>query len=161
MAASLYPSTSASGEKHKLSQLKIIAILMTTAAAVLSLMNFENSFNNTHQRIGLALYALIWIQPLTAFSRPPRGNEMRSIWYFVHWFFGIGICVLGIANIYVGLHVYHQRSSRSVSLWSVLFTVEISIIAFIFLFQDRWDYMVKEGVDEQVTPTSYMTYVSK
>ncbi|WOL14519.1 cytochrome b561 domain-containing protein [Canna indica] len=67
------------------------------------------------------------------------------------------ICVLGIANIYVGLHAYHQRSSRSVSLWSVLFTAEVSIAAFIFLFQDRWDYMVKEGVDEQVTPTSNMT----
>ncbi|URE41033.1 Eukaryotic cytochrome b561 [Musa troglodytarum] len=51
---------------------QITAILLATAAAVLSLINFENSFDNTHQRIGLAVYAFIWIQPVIAFFRPHR-----------------------------------------------------------------------------------------
>lgn len=51
---------------------QIAAILLATAAAVMSLMNFENSFSNAHQRIGLATYALIWVQPLVAFLRPER-----------------------------------------------------------------------------------------
>ncbi|XP_038987526.1 cytochrome b561 domain-containing protein At2g30890-like [Phoenix dactylifera] len=139
---------------------QMIATLLATAGAVLAIMNFENSFSNTHQRTGLALHALIWIQPLIGFLRPRRGVKLRSIWYFVHWLLGIGIPILGIINIYIGLHTYHERTSRSVRLWTVLFTAEIVIIAFIYLFQDRRDYMMKQGVilgDEQIRPTDHIT----
>ncbi|CAL9135158.1 unnamed protein product [Musa textilis] len=138
---------------------QITAILLATAAAVLSLINFENSFDNTHQRIGLAVYAFIWIQPVIAFFRPHRGIKMRSAWYLVHWLLGTGVCVLGIANVYVGLHAFHERTSRSVRPWAVLFTTEVSIFAFVYLIQGRWDHMMKEGaiLDEQVAPTSHLT----
>jgi len=42
---------------------QIVAVALATAGAVLSISNFENAFNNTHQRIGLALYGFIWLQP--------------------------------------------------------------------------------------------------
>ncbi|KAG6492130.1 hypothetical protein ZIOFF_047080 [Zingiber officinale] len=51
------------------------AILLATAAAVLALMNFENSLNNTHQRIGFVLYILIWLHPLVALVRPQRSEH--------------------------------------------------------------------------------------
>ncbi|KAG1367953.1 cytochrome b561 domain-containing protein [Cocos nucifera] len=139
---------------------QMMAVLLATAGAVLAIMNFENSFNNTHQRAGLALHGLIWIQPLIGFLRPHRGVKVRSIWYSVHWLLGIGIPILGIINIYIGLHTYHERTSKSVELWTVLFTAEIVIISFIYLFQDRWDYMMKQGVilgDEQIRPTDHIT----
>ncbi|WOL11000.1 cytochrome b561 domain-containing protein [Canna indica] len=138
---------------------QILASLMATAAAVLSLTNFENSFNNAHQRIGLALYGLIWVQPVIAFLRPHKGMKIRSVWYFLHWLLGTGVCLLGIANIYIGLKTFHERASRSVSLWTVLFTAEVSVMALIYLFQDRWDYVMKQGIiqDEQITPTNHIT----
>jgi len=52
--------------------LQIVAVVLATAGAVLSISNFENAFNNTHQRIGLALYGFIWLQPLIGFLRPDR-----------------------------------------------------------------------------------------
>nr|CAD1823794.1 unnamed protein product [Ananas comosus var. bracteatus] len=140
--------------------LQITAVLLATAGAVLSIKNFENSFNNTHQRIGLALYGFILLQPFIGFLRPNRGVRIRSIWYFVHWILGIGICTAGIANVYIGLHTYHERASRSVELWTVLFTVEVSFIAFVYLLQGRWDYVMKQGVnpgDEQIRPTDHVT----
>ncbi|XP_042411605.1 cytochrome b561 domain-containing protein At2g30890-like [Zingiber officinale] len=135
------------------------AILLATAAAVLALMNFENSLNNTHQRIGFVLYILIWLHPLVALVRPQRGIKIRSIWYLLHWLLGTGVCVLGITNIYIGLNAYHEKMSRSVSLWKVLFTAQVCIIAIIYLSQDRWDYMLKQGeiLDEQVMPSSHST----
>ncbi|XP_010918848.1 cytochrome b561 domain-containing protein At2g30890 [Elaeis guineensis] len=139
---------------------QMTAVLLATAGAVLSIVNFENFFNNTHQRAGLVVYVLIWIQPLIGFLRPHRGVKARSIWYFVHWLLGTGIPILGIINIYIGLHTYQERTSRSVRLWTVLFTAEVVIIAFIYLFQDRWDYMMKQGVslgEEQVRPTDHLT----
>jgi hypothetical protein len=53
-------------------RLQIAAILLATGVAVLSLMNFENSFSNRHQRVGLALYGFMWLQPIIGFFRPER-----------------------------------------------------------------------------------------
>ncbi|RWW86580.1 hypothetical protein BHE74_00004631 [Ensete ventricosum] len=161
---------------------QITAILLATAAAVLSLINFENSFDNTHQRIGLAVYAFIWTQPIIAFFRPHRcvcvrivyhsrpvskllvwfllrGIKMRSAWCFLHWLLGTGVCVLGIANVYVGLHAFHERTSSSVRPWVVLFTAEVSLFAFVYLIQGRWDHITKEGaiLVEQVAPAGHLT----
>ncbi|KAH7651896.1 Cytochrome b561/ferric reductase transmembrane domain-containing protein [Dioscorea alata] len=138
--------------------LQITAVILALAAVILSIIHFENSFSNTHQRIGLALYVLIVIQPLVGFFRPQRGVKFRRMWYFVHWFLGNGVCIVGITNIYIGLHAYHARTSKNVRLWTILFTVEVCIIAFIYLLQDRWHYMQKQGVilgDEQITPTDH------
>ncbi|XP_077229417.1 cytochrome b561 domain-containing protein At4g18260-like [Tasmannia lanceolata] len=136
--------------------LQIASVLLATAGAIMSIKNFDNSFNNTHQRIGLALYALIWVQPLIGFCRPQRGVKGRSKWYFVHWMLGTGVSILGIINIYTGLYAYQTKTSRSVKLWSILFSAEVSLIAFLYIFQDRWEYMKKQGVilgEEQIRPT--------
>lgn len=52
--------------------LQIIAVLLATVAAVLSLKYLDNSLNNLHQRVGLALYGGIWLQALIGILRPHR-----------------------------------------------------------------------------------------
>lgn len=125
--------------------LQILAVLLAFAGAILSIMSFENSFNNTHQRIGLALYAAVLVQTLVGFRRPKRGTKGRTLWYVFHWIFGTTISLVGIFNTYTGLKAYHKRTSRSSRVWSILFTVEISFMAFFYLFQEKWDYMQKQG----------------
>ncbi|KAJ3670768.1 hypothetical protein LUZ60_008194 [Juncus effusus] len=139
--------------------LQSLAVVLATVGAILSIRNFENSFNNTHQKIGLGLYGLILFQPLVGFFRPKRGMKLRSIWYFIHWLIGIGTCIIGIANIYIGLHTYHERTARSVKMWIVLFTIEICLVGFVYLLQDRWSYVLKQGAilgDEQIRPTDHV-----
>lgn len=75
-----------------------------------------------------------------------RGKKARSLWYFVHWMLGTIISLAGIINIYTGLKAYSNKTSRSTTLWTVLFTAEVSFIAFFYLFQDKWLYMQKQGV---------------
>ncbi|ONI17740.1 hypothetical protein PRUPE_3G176500 [Prunus persica] len=55
---------------HGLSEL--FSVLLATAGAVMSFRNFNNSFNNKHQRVGVGLYGLIWLQALIGFVRPQR-----------------------------------------------------------------------------------------
>ncbi|XP_066306740.1 cytochrome b561 domain-containing protein At2g30890-like [Miscanthus floridulus] len=138
---------------HAISQ--TVAVLLATGGAVLSLMNFENSFSNSHQRVGLALYGVMWLQPIIGFFRPERGVKVRSLWYFLHWLLGIAICVTGIVNVYIGLRTYHERTTKSVRLWTGLLTVEITFLAFFYLMIDRWSYMMKQGhaTVEQLRPT--------
>ncbi|KAA8519512.1 hypothetical protein F0562_013768 [Nyssa sinensis] len=136
--------------------LQMLSVLVATAGAVLSIKNFENSFNNNHQRIGLALYIVIWVQALVGLFRPRRGSKGRSKWYFVHWLLGTIISLVGIFNIYTGLKAYHKRTSRSIRLWTILFTAQVSFMAFFYLFQDKWVYMQKQGVilgNEPITPS--------
>jgi len=53
---------------------------------------------------------------------------------------------VGIINIYTGLKAYHKRTLKSTTLWTILFTVEVSFIGLIYLFQDKLEYMKKQGV---------------
>ncbi|GMY37893.1 cytochrome b561 domain-containing protein At4g18260 isoform X1 [Fagus crenata] len=126
--------------------LQILSVLLATAGAVMSIKKFENSFDNSHQRLGLALYVIIWVQVLIGFIRPKRGKKERGVWYIVHWMLGTIISLVGIINVYTGLYAYNRRTSKSTTLWTILFTAEVSFITFFYLFQDKWEYMQKQGV---------------
>jgi hypothetical protein len=78
-----------------------------------------------------------------------RGVRFRSIWYLTHWLLGIAICVVGVANVYIGMHTYHERTGRSVRPWTVLLTVEVSAMAFVYLFQDRWNHVVRQQQQQE------------
>ncbi|KAL0002273.1 hypothetical protein SO802_016054 [Lithocarpus litseifolius] len=126
--------------------LQILAVLIATAGAVMSIKNFNNSFNNYHQRIGVALYGIIWLQALVGFVRPQRGSKGRSVWFFMHWLLGTAVCLLGVLNIYTGLQAYHEKTSRGIRFWTIIFTAEMSFLAFFYLFQDKWLHIQKQGV---------------
>lgn len=126
--------------------IQMLSLVLATTGAIMSIKTFENSFNNHHQRIGLALYGAIWVQAILGFFRPKRGSKKRSIWYFLHWIYGTMICIVGILNVYTGLEAYKKRTQRSVTLWTAVFTAQICILAFFYLLQEKWDYMKKQGV---------------
>ncbi|KAM3284685.1 cytochrome domain-containing protein [Capsicum chacoense] len=136
--------------------LQVVSVLLATAGAVLSIKSFENTFNNNHQRIGLALYVAIYVQLLMGFRRPKRGSKGRSVWYFFHWLLGTTICLAGIINTYTGLNAYHERTCKPISLWTIIFTAQISFMGFFYLFQDKWEYIQKQGAilenNETMTP---------
>ncbi|OAY57327.1 cytochrome b561 domain-containing protein At2g30890 [Manihot esculenta] len=129
---------------HSISQM--LSVLLATAGAVMSVKNFNNAFNNHHQRIGVALYGIVWLQVLIGLLRPQRGSKARSIWFFWHWMLGTAVSLLGIINIYTGLQAYHQKTYKSTRPWTALFIIEVSLIALFYLLQDKWVYMQKQGV---------------
>ncbi|KAL8126867.1 hypothetical protein AgCh_013967 [Apium graveolens] len=155
-------NTEQSGRRLKIlfymhATLQILSVLLVTVGAVLSIRKFENAFNNNHQRFGLALYGVVWLQALIGFFRPKRGNTSRSLWFLVHWSLGTMVTLLGIINVYTGLQAYHKRSSKRINFWTTIFTVEVIFIAFLYLFQDKWNYIKKQGVvigDAQVQRTN-------
>ncbi|KAK7849815.1 cytochrome b561 domain-containing protein [Quercus suber] len=75
-----------------------------------------------------------------------RGKKERGMWYMLHWILGTIISLVGIINVYTGLNAYNRKTSRSTTLWTILFAAEVSFIAFFYLFQDKWEYMQKQGV---------------
>ncbi|KAF8043502.1 hypothetical protein BT93_A1731 [Corymbia citriodora subsp. variegata] len=126
--------------------LQMLSVLLATAGAIMSIKNFSNSFNNHHQRMGLVLYGIIWLQALAGFLRPVRGSKGRFPWFFGHWTLGITVSLLGVINIYSGLLAYSEKTSRSIRLWVILFTIEVSFISFFYLLQDKLEHIQKQGV---------------
>ncbi|KAM6549786.1 hypothetical protein CsatB_021462 [Cannabis sativa] len=137
---------------HLISQ--TLAVLIATAGAVLSFKNFNNTFNNNHQRIGVALYGIIWLQALIGFFRPNRGAKGRSVWFFAHWILGTTVSLLGVFSIYSGLQAFHEKTSKKVWIWTSLFTIELCFICLFYLFQDKWSYIQKQGIILGTTTTT-------
>ncbi|KAF2305419.1 hypothetical protein GH714_005111 [Hevea brasiliensis] len=50
--------------------LQALSVLLVTSGAIMSMKSFENSFDNNHQRIGVALYGVVWVQAVIGFLRP-------------------------------------------------------------------------------------------
>lgn len=133
---------------------QVLSVILVIAGAVLSLKNFSNAFNNTHRRIGVALYGLVFLQALSGLLRPTREAKRRSAWFFAHWVLGTAVSVMGIINVYTGLLAYQRRTSRSIKPWIVFFTAEIVCIGFLYLFQEKWGYIQKQGVVWGNEPTT-------
>lgn len=225
--------------------LQIIAVLLATVAAVLSLKYLDNSLNNLHQRVGLALYGGIWLQALIGILRPHRyifilktqklwicsglllflifmrefyqkvildsrknyfnetkyfqkiiqtqvekqfltiksqvkrdllGHVLqtktlenvfeiekkqfvcrerkgRNIWNIFHWLLGIGVSFHGVINIYTGLQAYHEKTSKSARIWTIIFIAQICLTIFLYLLQEKRYYIQNQGVILVVQPT--------
>ncbi|XP_020240422.1 cytochrome b561 domain-containing protein At4g18260 [Cajanus cajan] len=126
--------------------LQKLAVLLATAGAIMSIKNFNNSFDNNHQRLGVALYGIIWLQVLVGIFRPQRGSKRRSLWFFAHWVMGTSVSLLGVLNVFIGLQSYQEKTSKSIRTWSILFTVQISLIVIFYLLQEKWVYIRNQGV---------------
>lgn len=47
-------------------------MLAVICSAVVAILKFDNKFHYTHERLGLALWILVWIAPLLGFIRPDQ-----------------------------------------------------------------------------------------
>lgn len=86
--------------------IQVVAVLTVICSAAVAVTKFDNSFTYTHERLGLALWILVWLPPLVGLIRPNHGVTTRPIWYALHWLVGTGAVILGWYNIYTGLHAY-------------------------------------------------------
>ncbi|KAG0613403.1 hypothetical protein M758_6G100100 [Ceratodon purpureus] len=133
--------------------IQVIAVLAVICSAVVAIMKFDNNFHYTHERLGLALWILVWLAPLVGFIRPDHGMKSRPAWYAAHWLFGTAGVLLGFYNIYTGLHAYELMSGKSLRTLNILFSIQLSIVAFIYLTQDRYQYFKEQGrFSKSVTP---------
>lgn len=76
-----------------------------------------------------------------------RGSKRRRVWFFAHWITGTAVSFLGVLNVYIGLRAYQEKTSKGIRIWNILFTIQISLVVFFYLFQEKWAYIQKQGVN--------------
>lgn len=54
------------------STFQVIAVLAVICSAVVAITKFDNAFTYTHERLGLALWILVWLAPLVGLIRPQQ-----------------------------------------------------------------------------------------
>lgn len=52
--------------------LQTIAVLASIAGAAVGIAKFDNKFAYTHERLGIALYVVVWLAPLVGLIRPEQ-----------------------------------------------------------------------------------------
>lgn len=52
--------------------IQCVAVVCVIVAAVVGIKKFDNTFDYTHERLGLALWILVWLAPLVGFVRPEQ-----------------------------------------------------------------------------------------
>ena len=90
------------------------------------------------------------------------GMKSRPAWYAAHWLFGTAGVLLGFYNIYTGLTAYEHMSGRSQRTLNILFSIQLSVVAFIYLTQDRFQYFKEQGrFSKTVSPMMTSNYPMK
>jgi len=142
--------------------IQICAVCAVIASASVAFTKFDNKFAHTHERLGLSLWICVWIAPLLGIFRPKHGAKIRTAWYAAHWIFGTGAVVLGFINIFIGMYLYEQITSKNIKGLNVAFATQIGIMGLIYMSQDRWQYLVEQGnVSRTVDPLPYNNSTQK
>lgn len=63
---------------------------------------------------------------------------------------------MGFINIFIGMYLYEQITSKNIKGLNVAFATQIGIMGLIYMSQDRWQYLVEQGnVSRTVDPLPY------
>lgn len=135
--------------------IQMLGIILATVGGAVALDKFGDEFRYTHQRLGLALLVLVWLQFFVGVIRPTFGSRVRPFWYGLHWILGTGAAVLGFISIFIGMHVYELISRKSLRTFNILFSIQLGIFSVIYLLQDRWDYLRQQGqLPQHISPSA-------
>lgn len=131
---------------------QVLGVITSTIGVAVAFKKFD-ALNDemTHTKLGVAIMVLVWIQVLLSVIRPKRGQVSRVPWYFVHWLFGTASVLLAWFNIFKGLDLY-------VTSWTVgtqkdlyvLFSLNVAILAFAYLFLDRFNHLMNQSKERNV-----------
>ncbi|KAH7432962.1 hypothetical protein KP509_07G048000 [Ceratopteris richardii] len=126
--------------------IQIIGVFVFTGGAAYSFKRWGFGLDHTHQKLGMSLWIIMWVQPFIGFLRPNHGAKGRRMWYAIHWLLGTGALILCIFNLYVGISIWERITRSSVRSLNIAFSVQVAAMAFVYLMQDRWDYIVEQGI---------------
>ncbi|CAM6087157.1 unnamed protein product [Calypogeia fissa] len=143
--------------------LQVLGVFLATGAVSIALRQFENTRDTTHGCIGFVLTFLILLQPIFALFRPDEDSEYRGYWEFSHWLIGTGGIILGWVNIFKGLDLYFEDwpGAGSQLILTVLFTVQVTIIGFLYLLFDRKHREKSHYPDDSMVPLIVSTSATK
>eukprot|EP01134_Creolimax_fragrantissima_P000633 CFRG0633T1 len=129
------------------------AWLLTIAGfAIALILNSTAKFKSTHSFIGIAIFALVALQPLNGWLRPhlPDAGENKSkkriAWEIIHKWNGRILFLLGIVNPFLGLYFIGGRSVLTFSF--IMYSIWVGLLAIFWLIMPIYLWRTKKTTQE-------------
>ncbi|XP_022758767.1 cytochrome b561 and DOMON domain-containing protein At3g25290-like [Durio zibethinus] len=102
-----------------------------------------------HRNIGIALFVLATVQIFALFLRPKKDHKYRFYWNIYHHSFGYMILVLGIVNVFKGLHILRPEHK-----WKSAYMIVIIALGGISLLLEAitWVVVLKRKSKKSTKP---------
>jgi magnesium-transporting ATPase (P-type) len=111
--------------------------LLSLISFILIVLNVqEPHFDGSHQKIGLAIFILMFIQFALGFISNALWDPQRTHapwWDKVHWYFGRGLIILAVINIYLGIEEFSEVTGESMVGLIIGYWIWIGILFSMFL----------------------------
>lgn len=122
-----------------------LGVVAATTGASILFHRIGGPLDFTHQRLGVALMIIMWLQPFIGLARPSKSVATRPYWFVLHWVFGTGATILGIVNCYGGIYAYQLIFQRNIRSLNIAFSCVLAFIALAYFLQDKWSYILNQG----------------
>lgn len=109
-----------------------------------------------HVYFGCATFILACLNFVLGLIRPHKGKGPRVWWYAFHFTFGTCVVAFAWYCIFSGMDIYEENWVNDLTgipdlhVLKMLFAIQISIMAFVYLLLGRWDYLL--GQKEEGAP---------
>lgn len=91
----------------------------------------EPHFDGTHQKMGLTIFILMFLQFALGFvSNALWTPERKAVpwWDMVHWYFGRSLLILAVVNMFLGMMEYTEATGESITGLRIGYWVWIGIM---------------------------------
>ncbi|CAI7844350.1 unnamed protein product [Closterium sp. NIES-53] len=119
-------------ETHKWMQ--ITAVTLAIAGCIIVFVQSGSvGLQSSHGQLGLAIFVLIFVQPMIGHFRPNKGTVNRPTWFVIHWVLGIGIVGLAWLNTFLGFDIMQTKYSFNLQWCYIIFGVTVGLLGAIYL----------------------------
>ncbi|CAI5979114.1 unnamed protein product [Closterium sp. NIES-65] len=119
-------------ETHKWMQITAVAIAIA-GCIIVFVQSGSVGLQSSHGQLGLAIFVLIFVQPMIGHFRPNKGTVNRPTWFVIHWVLGIGIVGLAWLNTFLGFDIMQTKYSFNLQWCYIIFGVTVGLLGAIYL----------------------------
>ncbi|CAI5979107.1 unnamed protein product, partial [Closterium sp. NIES-65] len=119
-------------ETHKWMQ--IVAVVLAIAGCIIGMVESGSvGLKGTHGQLGIAIFVMIFIQPVIGHFRPNKGTVNRPTWFVIHWVFGLVIVGLAWVNTFLGFDAMAAKFASDMQVYFIIFAIAIGLFAAIYV----------------------------
>ncbi|CAI5509605.1 unnamed protein product [Closterium sp. Naga37s-1] len=119
-------------ETHKWMQ--IVAVVLAVAGCIIGMVESGSvGLQGTHGQLGIAIFVMIFIQPVIGHFRPNKGTVNRPTWFIIHWVFGMVIVGLAWVNTFLGFDAMASKFASDMQVYFIIFAIAIGLFAAIYV----------------------------
>jgi hypothetical protein len=115
--------------------LECAGLFALTVGFLIAVGGIATNFATSHAKLGLALFLLVWLQPLGACFRPKDSSDKHATWNIIHGVIGYILLFIAMVNIFLGITWLNPTGTNKTAFLGVYIFVWLLTLLTIFIFE--------------------------